>query len=533
MSVKNDKVRLLIKPALFCLVSLIGVAVVLYHTRFGPALITDSVSYIQGATNLRADRGYGRFSGENLVVPITGFQPFFSVVLAGLSLTGLDIPEAGRILNAFLFGASILLAGLLILQYTNSGLSALVGCLLAVASKDLIVAHSAVLSEALFTFLLLLSIYAFTGYFYTTRRSALVVTGILVALSILTRYAGLSLVVVFSLAVALFRRVSWKNRLVDITLLAGVSLIPMAFWSYRNFALAGTSTNRVIGFYRLAYDLIVAYLDEWLNWLLPFRSGIPWGPRVLLVFGAMLAISIVFILHELKKDFRDSHYFQSRGAVLPWVLLLFLPVYQIFLIANTVFFDASTGVAAARRFMSPILIPVIVLAICMLYRVVWDKPGRKMLKMAGLAYALLVLAFYAQASIGFVKNPGFAYGLTDARRYWTDVVRGLRQLDPSKPLISNDPQLLYVLSDRTAYTAPIGYNRYTQQVNENFANDIAVMRRRMDEGAILVLFKDDPNLVVDREGQNEDIYVTEITKGLQRIGNYSRARVYISPGGMP
>jgi hypothetical protein len=516
--------------ALIGLVSFAGVVILLYHTRFGPMLVTDSASYIQGAINLRAGRGYSRFTGEEIAVPITGFPPVFSLALAGFSLAGLDIQEVARIFNAVLFGLSVFLGGYFIFRYTGSAFAALLGCFLMLATKSLIVSHSYLLSEALFTFLSLLSILAILRYFRTGGRPVLIISGILVALAILTRYAGLSLAAALPIAIALFGKGSWKSRLADISLLGAAILLPVGLWGYRNYALAGTTANRAPGYYPISYDIIVAYIDEWMALFVPTGLGIRWRLRVLLIFAGLVWVAAIFVWREMKSGFLQDRLPKNGWTVLPWVLLIYIPIYQVSVLTNTMFFDASAGVGAARRFLAPVLIPAIILVIGMLYRLVWVGPGRPLWKASSLIYALLVLGLSAQVTAGFVRDPRFGAERAEARRLWTEMVKGLQELDPSRPLISNDPQQLYLISQRSAYIAPIRYSRYTRQVNDEFARDVREMKRRMDqEGAILVLFRD-PLISDDEEERKADErYVKELTQGLVKLAVYSRATFYVSP----
>ena len=113
---------------------------------------------------------------------------------------------------------------------------------------------------------------------------------------------------------------------------------------------------------------------------------------------------------------------------------------------------------------------------------------------------------------------------------WAEMVKGLQGLDPSRPLISNDPQLLYLISNRFAYRAPIGYSRYTRQHNEEFAQDVIEMRQRMQDGAILVIFRDPLITEDEQERKASELYTKENTQGLLKLAVYSRATFYSSPG---
>ena len=85
-------------------IALCGVGLLLFHTRNGPGITGDSVSYVMGAENMIMGRGYSRTAGGGEAVPITGFPPGYSTALVLFSWISPDFFSVGRILNALLFG---------------------------------------------------------------------------------------------------------------------------------------------------------------------------------------------------------------------------------------------------------------------------------------------------------------------------------------------------------------------------------------------------------------------------------------------
>lgn len=511
---------------LISLIAILGVTSVLYYTRYGPGLSSDSVAYIQGAINIKNGHGYARFSGENTLEPITGFPPVFSAVLASLSLVGMDVLSAGRVLNAILFGVNIFLVGLLIFFSTRSLWASLLGCMLGMGFWGMIFTHAWLMSEALFILLMLLGFYVFTRYMENKHHLLIILVGILSALSVLTRYAGLSLVVTFALGILLFNKQSWKQRIIDVSILVGVSLIPEIFWVYRNFRLAETMTNRVAGYYRLSYELLAAYANEWTTWLFPRPFDLPWRPRVVSTFSIIVVVSILYIYTQYKGGFVKKELLAGE-SILPWILFIFIPVYTGAIIFNNMFFDAISSLSAVRRFFLPLFISLVVLMINMVYNMVWVQSSKFWLKALSTGYILVIIIFQIIGSASKLFNTDMDLGLTNARRFWTDVTAGLYKLDLSDPIISDNPQLLYILCGRSAYRTPVLFNRYTGQNEANFDVKLAEMRQRMANGAILVIFlrydEDQTNI------QDEQSYVKRITKGLDLVKTYSHAQVYISP----
>jgi hypothetical protein len=153
---------------------LAGVALELYATRSGPAVRGDSVRYVMGARNILAGNGFSRLSGGGEVFPETGFAPLLSFVLTGFGLAGIDMYAGARVMNALLFGGSIFLAGTLIAMASRSRWIGLLGALLVLSAPNVFEWHAWLMSEALFIFLLLLSIYGLVMHIQTGRPGFLV-----------------------------------------------------------------------------------------------------------------------------------------------------------------------------------------------------------------------------------------------------------------------------------------------------------------------------------------------------------------------
>ena len=231
------------------LIALAGMAAVTYQSREGPGVTGDSVYYIMGAKNILAGNGYSRYSGGWEPVPITGFPPVFSVLLAGVGFLGSDLFESARLINILLFGANIFLAGYLTFRYSRAILPAIISSLLLMSSASMIHYHSWVMTEGLFIFLTLLSLFMLVRYFETDKLLYLVVSGILMAISTLTRYVGLASVGMAGLGILLLSRLNWKKRLLHIAILALVSITPFFLWLYRNSMVSNNLVNRQVVFH--------------------------------------------------------------------------------------------------------------------------------------------------------------------------------------------------------------------------------------------------------------------------------------------
>ncbi len=120
-------------------------------TPYGLGLRTDSAQYINGARNLLEGNGYTRTSGAGELKPITHFPPMFSSLIAMVSLSGLEVMRSARLLVILLFGAGILLFGLLVYRITRSPGFSIAGSFLFATSAVFLEVYAWVMSEPLYS----------------------------------------------------------------------------------------------------------------------------------------------------------------------------------------------------------------------------------------------------------------------------------------------------------------------------------------------------------------------------------------------
>ena len=73
------------------------------------------------------------------------------------------------------------------------------------------------------------------------------------------------------------------------------------------------------------------------------------------------------------------------------------------------------------------------------------------------------------------------------KRNQTELVAGLSNIDPFTPIISNNPEMIFILAERPAYLLPIRVDAYTQSERQDYDQNINANRTRMEHGAILVI----------------------------------------------
>lgn len=477
-------------PLTLLALGILGVFLLLFHTRNGPGITGDSVHYVMGAENILAGNGYSRTDGSGEFVPITAFPPGFSTALIPLITLGLEAFQAGRMLNAILFGVNIALVGILLYRYTGSIVYPLLGSTLVLLSEDLLHIHSWVMSEGLYIFLMLASIWALTEFLDDGHRWKILALGALVAAAILTRYIGVSLLGVGVLAILIFRAAGWKAKISEVVAFSAIVIMPLGLWFWRNGTVEGTVVNRAIAYHPISMDLILAALGTMNAWFFPLSLGIPKLIRGGISLLIMMTLPALFVGLNWRELFSGSKSDKRRLWTLPWVVLLSVPLYLLVLVLNSSFLDASTSLAGMARYLAPVFVAVVIYLLCIISMLLERGREWKWARIIAASAAVFLLVLYLARMVQFVSNPGLVFRYTDSKRNMPDVVTELESMDPGRLLISNDIELVYVLAGRPAHALPILFDHYIQREREDFDLQLALTKERLEGGAVIVFFGD-------------------------------------------
>ncbi|MFZ6026466.1 MAG: hypothetical protein ACOYYS_02010 [Chloroflexota bacterium] len=462
----------------------IAVAALLYLTRDGAGVSGDAVHYMQGADNLLAGRGYSRLKAEGTTVPITAFPPFFSVVLAGLGLF-LPVFDAARLLNALLLGGSVVLLGSLVFRLSGSGVYALLAGWLLMYAESIVRIHAWVMSEPLFIFLSLLALWWVNDYLFTRRWPPLLAAGLVVGAAALTRYAGLALIPAIGLIVLFSGREKGLRRLGHAALFGAASMLSVVLWFWRNAAVTGSASNRVVGYHPMSRELIDFFIDQIAVFWLPPSIGFLWPYRLVLTVVVLFAGTGIYLLAWRRARTAGA---SQTPAQMPVLLVVYVFFYIVLLLANTTFLDASTDEPGIRRYAIPLL-PVFIVWAFTTFPLLGDLLGKK--RWVGLALAVMGLGmvlYYANDSVSYLRHPNYSFGYTDMRRFWECEVTTLHQIDAATPMLTNDYELFYFLADRVAYTLPKRYDHYQAKEVADYEEKMDAIRDLLAQDAVLVVF---------------------------------------------
>ena len=459
---------------------LLGVVLLLYYTRFGAWVSGDAVHYVAGARSLLGGEIYGYPAADGLR-PIIAFPPLLSTVLAGIGLFGIDPLPGIRYLNSALFGVSIALIWLITLRFSGSKVTAALIAAWFLLSQIMLGVHGAAMSEALFIALTLVSLYALGKYVSNDDVAWLALGGIAAGLSVITRFAGLALVAASTAGLILFLKRGPKEKLRTAALYAVPAILPFAYWSLRNSRLSDTATGRPVT-WLLTRTRLALSLGEASTWL--FGDVAPRRVQILLLAG-MVALTFTIAAYLAFRMYRERS-LSEGDRWFPTYLLTFIGGYLAMMFASMAFLDATLRIT--QRYLSPVLAVAMTLTGILAHQTV-GRPGASVgirRALTGAFVALLVVNGWKTVHIAI--DPG-SRGYVDTR-FPSGTIGRLLEIDPGVTIITNDREMVYILTDRTSFSVPLGREQFTQALREDLPEQMEAYRNRLAKGAVLALFDD-------------------------------------------
>ncbi len=498
------------------LLGVIGTLLILRATPEGLGLSDDSIAYIAGARSMLAGQGYREeWLASNQ--PVTHFPPAFSSVLAFFGLFGLDPLRGARLVNALLFGLNAGLLGILAWRMTPSLTAGLVLAALFVLNGEILQVHAVAMSEPLFIFLSLLSIWMFDLYFERHNHWLwIVLCGTFVGMAYLTRYAGLALVATFVAALFILHD-GWRKRLTGVGIFLAAFLPWALGWGIRNRLAAGNATNRVLAWHPITFENIHMGLRVFTGFMIPVEAWrremikqtiIVEGMAVILL-GAVLVWIFVKARGYLSKPQPPAQEKMDAGSreIIPFTTGLYLFAYLASIAASMTLFDAAT------KFKLRILSPVFVcLLILLVYLGIWLRSKRRVVVIV-MTVVLLGFSFYKQL---ITVNEWAKGGVGYASFQWYDseAMAYLRGLPKDVMIYSNEPGAVYLYTGRGSYVLPDRFDSATAQARAGFDDGVATMQDEINAGkAALALFDGGDNAPEDVPVLTEGLHLAHKSAG--------------------
>jgi hypothetical protein len=404
----------------------------------------------------------------------------------------MDLLAGARVLITLLFGVDILLVGLSVYRISHSAGFACLGAILLAVSDLHLGVYSFALSEPLFLTLMLAAFLLLSLTFDHPHWSWPLLTGLLLSLAYLTRYAGVSLIVTTGLVLALLKPSQLLKRMGFV--LAG-ALLPILAWMIYGMAISGDGSlgNRQFVWHPISFSALFEAFKNLLTWIAPndlLALGSMWGKALslfsLLLIPALIAWLVWVVWRRFKRTGQQENL--PGDFALAFTQALHIPVYLVFMIISLTLFDASTPLN--DRILAIIYVPEIILfssAVAWLWNRLKSRPVA--LRWALAIFCLLLVAFSVKDGYAAVnqlgrEGQGFTHrGISDS-----PAIRAIR-IAPQSGIYSNKPGAIFLLTGRTSYVTPTPIDPVTGRRRSNYSDDLIQLQQRVKDGdAILVLF---------------------------------------------
>ncbi|HSV27655.1 MAG TPA: hypothetical protein VLH60_07155 [Sedimentisphaerales bacterium] len=460
---------------LLLLPAAMAAALVLYATAiWGPGLANDSFSYLTSARNLTEGKGLV-IPHVGRDIPLTAWPPLLPVAISLLTLAGMEIHAAARILNVLLLAANVFLASRLIKISTASLLPALTGGTLLALSPTLLRAHSHVWSEPLFFLLYLVGLSILERYCRKPSLLLAVLFGLSTGLSCLARYAGLTMALTGTAVILLLIREKRTVKARHCIFMLLPALLPVVLWFFRNMYLTDKAAHRRFIFRWPTLADISQVLGDVSLWILPKAIWPTARAAALAVAGLALVWLAIVVLRRHR---------QYISTPLPLILIVFAVCYEAFIAVASLLADSA--ILAEERIQLPILIAAIIFIFSAVPRLSLSKPALR--TATGLAIVFVALSLgrgLVWAGDAHLNGQSFS----SAKWAASPTVQQVRLLPSNAQIFSNSPQLIYAQTGRIVWRLPsrIGFTRLP---NENFETDMARLRQHINQsGGIMVVFR--------------------------------------------
>ena len=469
------------------LLVVLGTFLILFATPEGLGISDDSIAYIAGARSILSGQGY-REAWLASNGPVTHFPPGFSSILALTGLSGLDPLRGTRFVNSLLFGANAFLLGLIGWRMTKSRVAGVVLAFLFIANASLLRVHAVAMSEPLYIFLSLLAFLSFHHYFENIENRWLLLTGALVGMAYLTRYAGLALLVTFLVALILLHE-TWQQpfKRAGIFILGALSFL--AGWAIRNKLVADNATNRTLVYHPLSVENIETGIYNISEFLIPveaWRRAVIKVPNLIVIIVALIGLAIlIWLLYKGLKKFLQP--LTERPEVLSFTSGLYIFGYLASILSSMMLFDASTKFKL--RILSPVYVSLLVLLVYLGYWL-WQKraPLWRGLVVVLAVFILALSANETYAVISQLRKGGQGYA--SFQWYDSEAMAFLRELPENTRIYTNQSGPVYLYTDRPNYVLPDLVDPVTGLPRGNYEQGVASLKADVLSGhAVLALFK--------------------------------------------
>lgn len=516
------------------MLSIIGSIFMAWCTRRGPWGGSDSVAYLVSARNLIRGIGIGYYFPNGHFYTQIIQAPFYPVVLALIGILRVDLITGARVLNIFLFGGTIFLAGLIFYRYSSYHWLSVIACIAVGTFPVLIQIYTEVMTESLFLFLYFLGLYFLLGYLKQNRKGWLIISAIITGLLPATRYIGLVIVLTSIFTIVLFSEMVWLLRLKAAFLFGLISIIPISTWGIyllfiqNNIArvkISGLNWDQVISKFANFRAMTIHYIWKWVP-LHEYIIGLKSRYQFLIILAIIIAIALLTYISKQKSTLRTKKSPFNQEYILYCVFGYSGLGLFVFLIFAYSFFQLRMD----DRQLLPVFVScsLSIISASALWINTWLKKTKSWEIIAGWGMVLLLLFWcYPQ----YIKSTNFInldQGLMASSWRNSETVHAVRHISPDTPIVSNNAAALLYWADRPAwelieYLTPEFISETTPYGSDK--TDRAQIAFHDDRG-MLVIFNNFPTQMSNSFYEQGTLRLNTIFSGLVVQNKYNDGTIF-------
>jgi 4-amino-4-deoxy-L-arabinose transferase-like glycosyltransferase len=497
--------------AIVLALAVLGFVGIIFCTPGGIGLYSDSVVYVGVARNLLRGEGVTYFDNNGQMAAVTHYAPLYPLIVSAVGLMGIDPLEAARWVNALLFGVNIMLASAMVFASTRSFAASVSASLLVATAFPMVQIHSTALTEPLCLFLGFLGLYLLALYLNGSKHAMFYLSALSIALSSLTRYAGVVFVLTGAAGIFWLSTRSWKLKLTRASLFCVLSALPLVAWVVRNSLSAGNAVNRTFAVHLPGVKDLATALEAVCLWLFPVT-----------VFGEAVWPRLLILLVVIGVLSWSAANIAVLGSRLHQICALFLLVYGAFVFASRSLLDAA--IPFDTRMLAPAYFAAMIIVVSTVG--VWGS--RTVQNMPLLRRMLIYLVFtlstlQAIPAMAWLKV-SYTSGVGLTGKGWKDseAMRFVGRLNATTPVYTNAPDLIYMFLNRLTHMIPRKLDPYTRLPNDRYEIEFAEMERNLrDKNGLVVYFNAE-----SREWFLPSLQDLERKTGLQMIARESDLVIY-------
>lgn len=428
-------------------------------TKYAPWGFSDSAAYLSAARNFAAGRGLGLYNPDGGFAPLMIFAPFYSVFLSFFALLKVDLVIAARLMDIVFFAALVAASGWLLYLITRSFWTSLCFAVMITTTPALGVSFTSIMSDPL---AMVLGIPGFLLLIYALKENLtkwLILSAILAALALLTRYAFVAFPAAGVLCILLLSNKPLRGRVRDLLKYAVISFTPMLVWvgqqllsknsvGSRTYSMDFSFTEKTAQF----ASQVVAVLKYWLPYrtnMIPGVNADLFRPILLLFFAAVIGFGLYLSLKKPKTS--------ERGCIETLTLALVV-VITAYLAVLLVIYSVSTEIISIDDRMLAPLIPayygLLLTCALLISRIIHP---RITIPLIGILIAAFFVVFNTQPFMAYPIVVGnYPNGYTFSTWKENPILTGEVILPQDRPLITNAPDILLFYTNRSAYTLSAG-----------------------------------------------------------------------------